>query len=226
MGLLKLVANPMSLFLNLSEYWQTELSDLEYKINQIDDLLRHEAKTSMLLPAKGLVFRALQVTPDEAKVIIVGQDPYPNFAHACGLSFSVPANTQPLAGSLRNIFAEIKTDMGYQSNVTNGDLTPWVNQGVVLLNRVLTVKEGQSGSHNNLGWQEITDRIIKKYSEHAVGLLLGGTAKETKHLFAANQVVCSVHPSPLSAHKGFFGSKPFSQVNKILRSMGKAEIQW
>ena len=217
----------MTLFFELPAYWQTELADLQFHIDGIEDALTNEANHSFnILPARKYVFRALEVAPWDAKVIIVGQDPYPNLNHAVGLSFSVPPNTKPLAGSLRNIFTEIENDTGKRSIASNGDLTPWVTQGVVLLNRVLTCRSGESGSHFDLGWQKVTDRIIKKYSEFAVGLLLGGTAKKVEHLFGYNQVVSTVHPSPLSAHKGFYGSKPFTQVNQILKSMQKDVIVW
>jgi uracil-DNA glycosylase len=217
----------MSLFLDLPSYWQAELADLQFKIDAIESTLTNEADAGMrILPNKENVFRALNIMPWDAKVVLIGQDPYPNPDHACGLSFSVPAHTKPIAGSLRNIFAEIKDDTGRYSVASNGDLSPWVNQGVVLLNRVLTVRSGESGSHFSLGWQEVTERVIRKYAEFAVGLLMGGTAKEIKHLFWDDQVVTTAHPSPLSAYKGFFGSKPFSKTNKILLSMGKDVIQW
>lgn len=217
----------MSLFLDLPPYWQAELADLQFKIDAIESTLHAEADAGItILPNKNQVFRALNTMPWEAKVIIIGQDPYPNADHACGLSFSVPANTKPLAGSLRNMFAEIKNDTGRYSVASNGDLSPWVNQGVVLLNRVLTIQSGKSGSHFDIGWQEITDRIIKRYSEFAIGLLLGGTAKQVEHLFEYNQIVKRVHPSPLSAHKGFLGSKPFTEINNILKTMKKDVIQW
>jgi len=217
----------MTLFLELPNYWQAELADLQHQIDYIESSLITEANTGVrILPNRNLVFRALEVAPWDAKVVIVGQDPYPNLEHAVGLSFSVPPNTKPLAGSLRNIFTEIENDTGERSIASNGDLTPWVTQGVVLLNRVLTCRRGESGSHFDLGWQKVTDRIIKKYAEFAVGLLLGGTAKQVEHLFGYNQVVSTVHPSPLSAHKGFYGSKPFTQVNNILKSMQKDVIKW
>jgi uracil-DNA glycosylase len=217
----------MSLFLDLPDYWQAELADLQNLIDGIESVLINEANSGIrILPNRKNVFRALEVAPWEAKVVIVGQDPYPNLDHAVGLSFSIPPNTKPLAGSLRNIFTEIENDTGSKSIASNGDLTPWVSQGVVLLNRVLTVRKGESGSHFDLGWQKITDRIIKKYSEFAIGFLLGGTAKQVEHLFKSNQVISTVHPSPLSAHKGFFGSKPFSQINTILKSMQKDVIKW
>jgi uracil-DNA glycosylase len=217
----------MSLFLDLPPYWQAELADLQFKVDAIESTLTNEANAGIrVLPNYNQVFRALEVMPWESKVVIVGQDPYPNLEHACGLSFSVPAHTKPIAGSLRNIFAEIKDDTGRPSVASTGDLTPWVKQGVVLINRVLTVRKGESGSHFNLGWQEITERVIKKYAEFSVGLLFGGTAKQVKHLFWDDQVITTVHPSPLSAHKGFLGSKPFTRTNAILKSMGKDAIQW
>ena len=217
----------MSLFLDLPPYWQAELADLQFNVDAIESTLTNEANAGIrVLPNYNQVFRALEVMPWESKVVIVGQDPYPNLDYACGLSFSVPAHTKPIAGSLRNIFAEIKNDTGRYSVASNGDLTPWVKQGVVLINRVLTVRKGESGSHFDIGWQEITERVIKKYAEFSVGLLFGGTAKQVAHLFKDDQVITTVHPRPLSAHKGFLGSKPFTQTNAILKSMGKDVIQW
>ena len=218
----------MSLYNSLPSFWQTTLADMSYQLDLIEEVLTIQANAGIkILPHKDNVFRALEIMPWDAKVIIVGQDPYPNKKHATGLSFSVPAQTFPLAGSLRNMLAEIESDIGKRSIASNGDLAPWVNQGVVLLNRSLTVQEGISGSHFKFGWQNITNRIIETYTKYnVVGLLMGGTAKEVSKFFTPNLLVTTMHPSPLSAHNGFFGSKPFSKVNNILISMNKEPIQW
>jgi uracil-DNA glycosylase len=160
------------------------------------------------------------------KVIIVGQDPYPNISDAIGLSFAVPPRKTGLPGSLLNIQKEIMTDIG-STTTADGDLTKWASQGVMLLNRVLTVTAGESGSHSKLGWQEITEKIVAHCANlGAVGLLWGSSARELAHLFSEDCLVEGVHPSPLSAHRGFLGSKPFSRVNQLLENKGKTAIIW
>ena len=216
------------LFDELSSNWQNELNFLREDFDRIEKTLIHEANSgSVILPDKKHVFRALSVRPTEAKVLIVGQDPYPNPNHAIGLSFSVPMGTKPLPGSLQNIFKEIATDCGSPSIAKDGDLSPWVEQGVVLLNRTLTVRAGDSGSHQSLGWQKITDEIARKYAQNgAIGLLWGNSAQELRKFFPKNRLVYGVHPSPLSAHRGFIGSKPFTRVNALLQTTGREPIRW
>ena len=216
------------LFDELSSNWQNELNSLREDFDRIEKSLIHEANSgSVILPDKKNVFRALSVLPTEAKVLIVGQDPYPNPNHAIGLSFSVPKGTKPLPGSLQNIFKEIATDCGSPSIAKDGDLSPWVEQGVVLLNRTLTVRAGDSGSHQSLGWQKITDEIARKYAQNgAIGLLWGNSAQELRKFFPENRLVYGVHPSPLSAHRGFIGSKPFTRVNALLQAAGREPIRW
>ncbi|MFM7451272.1 MAG: uracil-DNA glycosylase, partial [Actinomycetota bacterium] len=179
-----------------------------------------------ILPDKKYLFRALELKPEQVKVIIVGQDPYPNISDAIGLSFAVPARKTGLPGSLLNIQKEIMTDIG-STTTADGDLTKWAGQGVMLLNRVLTVTAGESGSHSKLGWQEVTEKIVAHCANlEAVGLLWGSSARELAHLFKEDCLVEGVHPSPLSAHRGFLGSKPFSRVNQLLENKGKAVIIW
>lgn len=216
------------LFDELSSHWQNELNFLREDFDRIEKTLIHEANSgSVILPDKKHVFRALSVRPTEAKVLIVGQDPYPNPNHAIGLSFSVPMGTKPLPGSLQNIFKEIATDCGSPSIAKDGDLSPWVEQGVVLLNRTLTVRAGDSGSHQSLGWQKITDEIARKYAQNgAIGLLWGNSAHELRKFFPENRLVYGVHPSPLSAHRGFIGSKPFTRINALLQAAGREPIRW
>jgi len=216
------------LFDELSSHWQNELNFLREDFDRIEKALIHEANSgSLILPDQKHVFRALSVLPTEAKVLIVGQDPYPNPNHAIGLSFSVPMGTKPLPGSLQNIFKEIATDCGSPSIAKDGDLSPWVEQGVVLLNRTLTVRAGDSGSHQSLGWQKITDEIARKYAQNgAIGLLWGNSAQELRKFFPENRLVYGVHPSPLSAHRGFIGSKPFTRVNALLQASGREPIRW
>lgn len=181
-----------------------------------------------ILPPPTQIFRALQVSPDDVRVVVVGQDPYPNAQYACGLSFSVPAGTKALPGSLRNIVRELISDMG-STQAANGDLQPWVDQGVLLLNRTLTVVAGQSGSHAKLGWEEVTNRIIDVVVERnpqVVALLWGNHAQTLAPKFDAQAVVCGVHPSPLSAHRGFVGSRPFSAINQMLTHRHQEPIRW
>lgn len=177
------------------------------------------------LPNETEIFRALDLSPDEVRVVIVGQDPYPNPEHAMGLAFSVRENVRPLPASLRNIFLELENDLGYKRE--EGDLSDWSKQGILLLNRSLTVGEGDANSHKNIGWELITDPIISYVAKNnAVGILWGKAAAEVQKYFDESNRIISAHPSPLSSYRGFFGSKPFSRVNTILKSRGEIEIKW
>ena len=215
------------LFSLIPEPWQLHLKVHETKVNEIGVTLAKRADSGeRILPDRKYVFRALEVQPKDVKVLIIGQDPYPNAQDACGLSFSVTPRKSGLPGSLMNIQKEIMTDIG-STNTSDGDLSRWTKQGVMLLNRTLTVSAGDSGSHSNLGWQEITEEIARVCAEQgAIALLWGSSARELAHLFADNRKIEGVHPSPLSAHRGFLGSKPFSAINKMLVDEGKAAINW
>ena len=180
---------------------------------------------SSFIPEQQSIFRALQIPPDQVKVVIVGQDPYPNAKHAMGLAFSIPAGVAPLPKSLKNIFTELNDDLVIERS--NGDLSDWANQGVLLLNRSLTVEPGKSDSHSNLGWQDFTEKIIQAAASNgALAILWGNEAQKVSNLFADEDVFKSAHPSPLSAYRGFFGSKPFSKVNNRLREKGLIPIKW
>ena len=180
---------------------------------------------SSFIPEQQSIFRALQIPPDQVKVVIVGQDPYPNAKHAMGLAFSIPAGVAPLPKSLKNIFTELNDDLVIERS--NGDLSDWANQGVLLLNRSLTVEPGKSDSHSNLGWQDFTEKIIQaSASNGALAILWGNEAQKVSNLFADEDVFKSAHPSPLSAYRGFFGSKPFSKVNNRLKENGLIPIKW
>ena len=211
----------------LPESWKDSLSNHLQDIDKIGIELQNRADAGeTILPNRSLVFRALEVPVNKVKVVIVGQDPYPNPKDACGLAFSVAPRFSGLPGSLMNIQKEILTDIG-STTTADGDLTRWMKHGVLLLNRVLTVKAGESASHANLGWQQITEQIVKICADNgAIGVLWGNTARELEGLFAEDRVVTGVHPSPLSAHRGFLGSKPFSKVNEKLSKSGKSEIVW
>jgi len=191
------------------------------------DLLAQISKnlTSSFIPEQQSIFRALQISPDKVTVVIVGQDPYPNAKHAMGLAFSTPAGVAPLPKSLKNIFTELNNDLAIDRS--NGDLSDWANQGVLLLNRSLTVEPGKSDSHSNLGWQDFTEKIIQAAAKNgALAILWGNEAQKVSNLFAATDVFKSAHPSPLSAYRGFFGSKPFSKVNNRLIEKGLIPIKW
>lgn len=209
------------------DHWKEILQDYNSQIDELGTKLQKQAdQGERILPDKKHLFRALELKPEQVKVIIVGQDPYPNISDAIGLSFAVPPRKTGLPGSLLNIQKEIMTDIG-STTTADGDLTKWASQGVMLLNRVLTVTAGESGSHSKLGWQEITEKIVAHCANlGAVGLLWGSSARELAHLFSEDCLVQGVHPSPLSAHRGFLGSKPFSRVNQLLENKGKTPIIW
>lgn len=209
--------------------WHGGLSPVRSEIESIGHKLAElESTGHRILPSPGNIFRALQTDPRDVQVIIVGQDPYPNPLHACGLSFSVQAGTHPLPGSLRNLLAEVVSDVG-STQIVDGDLQPWAYQGVMLLNRTLTVSAGETNSHAALGWQVVTDRIVEVVMDAnplVIGVLWGKQAQSMANKFTADNVVEGVHPSPLSAHRGFFGSKPFSAVNAKLISRQQSPILW
>jgi uracil-DNA glycosylase len=207
--------------------WREILRPHEALINDIGAELQLRADSGeRILPDRKNVFRALSISPEEVKVVIVGQDPYPNISDAVGLAFAVTPRTSGLPASLMNIQKEIITDIG-ATTTADGDLTKWSAQGVLLLNRVLTVTAGDSASHSHLGWQTITETIVRYCAEKgAIALLWGNSARELAPLFSADKRVEGVHPSPLSAHRGFLGSKPFSAINAMLESTGSTGIIW
>lgn len=174
-------------------------------------------------PRREHVFHALRIPRDQVRVVIVGQDPYPTPGHAHGLAFSVPASVTPLPRSLANILRELEQDTG--ETRTSGDLSDWVDQGVLLLNRVLTVRAGQPGSHRGRGWEQVTEALLRSVRP-AVVVLWGNDAQTARTFFSGARVVASAHPSPLSAHRGFFGSRPFSRVNDALVEAGLRPVAW
>ena len=207
--------------------WQNVLEPLKGSIDSIGaELQRRADQGERILPDKRWVFRALEVGPDEVKVIIVGQDPYPNINDACGLAFSVMPRKSGLPGSLMNIQKEIITDIG-STTTADGDLSRWSAQGVMLLNRTLTVTAGQSASHATLGWAAISEAIVAECAKRdAIAILWGNSARDLARHFSADRCIEGVHPSPLSAHRGFLGSKPFSRVNSILEQAAQNPITW
>jgi uracil-DNA glycosylase len=207
--------------------WQGHLEPFRASIDEIGRGLQARADAGeRILPDKKFVFRALEIPPNEVRVLVIGQDPYPNAGDACGLAFSVSPRNSGLPGSLMNIQKEIITDIGATSSA-DGDLSVWTKQGVMLLNRVLTVSAGESGSHSKMGWEPVTEAIAKVCAASgALALLWGNYARQLEPLFDPEAVVSGVHPSPLSAHRGFLGSKPFSAINTKLEARGFSKISW
>ncbi|QMV85168.1 uracil-DNA glycosylase [Corynebacterium hindlerae] len=180
------------------------------------------------LPPEADVFRAFRTPFEDVKVLILGQDPYPTPGHAMGLSFSVARDVRPLPRSLNNIYAELNADLGIPVP-QHGDLSAWAEQGVMLLNRVLTVAPGQPGSHRGLGWEPITQHVIEALVARGtplVAVLWGRDAQSATRFLGDTPIIASAHPSPLSARRGFFGSRPFSRVNEQLVALGAEPVQW
>lgn len=181
---------------------------------------------SEFIPAIDRILAPLSTAIDDVSVVIVGQDPYPNPEYADGFAFSVKAEITPFPASLVNIFKEIESDLG-TAMPENGNLERWSRQGVLLINRTLTTIPGESHAHQRSGWMGITEDIIREVaSRGAVGILWGGNAQQMSEYFDSLRVIKSAHPSPLSAYRGFFGSKPFSRCNAMLAEIGKTEITW
>ena len=197
---------------------------------KLQSFVAEERQSHTVFPAEEEVYAAFQATPfDQVRVVILGQDPYPTPGHAHGLAFSVRPGVA-LPGSLRNIFQELHSDLGIPP-VRNGSLIPWAERGVLLLNSVLTVRAGEPGSHARKGWERFTDTALKALNErnqYTVFLLWGNYARKKALLIDPSRhgKIESAHPSPLSAHNGFFGSKPFSQVNALLEAHGQEPIDW
>jgi len=212
----------VSFFSQLHPDWQEALSELRGQIDLIDSTLH----TSDIAPEYVNVMRALSVSIESISVVIIGQDPYPTPGHAHGLAFSVFSDVTPLPASLRNIFKELESDLGIPMSA-NGDLSRWAQQGVLLLNRILSTQSGHSLKHELLGWQLITNEIARTLGQRSVvAILWGKNAQELSHFFDPGLTITSAHPSPLSAYRGFFGSKPFSTCNDILSRNNKPAILW
>ena len=209
--------------------WATALAEVEPALRRLGDALRAESAAGRpYAPAPDAVLRAFARPMAEVRVLVVGQDPYPTPGHAMGLSFSVAPHVRPIPRSLQNIYAEIRADVGGEPG-PDGDLTGWAEQGVMLLNRVLTVGLGAPGSHRGLGWQEVTDRAVRALVERGgplVAVLWGRDAQTVRPVLGDVPVVAGVHPSPLSASRGFFGSRPFSRVDAMLTRQGADAIDW
>ncbi len=209
--------------------WAEALAPVGDTIAAMGDFLRAElAAGRPYLPAGPQVLRAFSRPLADVRVLIVGQDPYPTPGHPVGLSFSVAPDVRPLPRSLDNIFRELTSDLGVPP-AASGDLTPWAERGVLLLNRVLTVRPGAPGSHRGKGWERVTQRAIEALVERGgplVAILWGRDAQSLAPMLGDIPRIASPHPSPLSAHAGFFGSRPFSRANAALEAQGAAPIDW
>ncbi|MCU1550621.1 MAG: uracil-DNA glycosylase [Glaciihabitans sp.] len=209
--------------------WAAALEPVAPEIARLGDFLRAETAAGRgYLPAGTNVFRAFTYPMKDVRVLIVGQDPYPTPGHPIGLSFAVDPSVRPIPRSLQNIYRELRDDVGV-ATPPHGDLTTWSRHGVMLLNRVLTVAPGASGSHRGKGWEAITELAIRALVARGtplVAILWGRDAGTLRPLLGATPIVASAHPSPLSASSGFFGSKPFSRANELLRNQGAEPIDW
>jgi uracil-DNA glycosylase len=209
--------------------WAAALEPVAGRITQMGDFLRAEiAAGRRYLPAGDLVLRAFTQPFDDVRVLIVGQDPYPTPGHPVGLSFSVSPDVRRLPGSLVNIFSEYTADLGYPAPAS-GDLTPWTERGVLLLNRVLTVEPRKPASHRGAGWEEVTEQAIRALAARdrpLVAILWGRDARNLVPLLGKVPCIESAHPSPMSADRGFFGSRPFSRANDLLEQQSAPPINW
>lgn len=210
--------------------WVPVLDPVRAILSDIGNFLRSESESGHAwLPAGSHILRAFAQPVDSVRVLIMGQDPYPTPGHAVGLAFAVAPDVSPLPRSLANIFRELHDDVGVPVP-KSGDLSPWVEQGVLLLNRVLTVRAGESGSHRGHGWEQVTEAaitgLVQREGAPLVAILWGRDAQGVSPLLLDTPIIASAHPSPLSADRGFFGSRPFSRTNELLKSMGAAPIDW
>ena len=209
--------------------WAEALRPVENRLHEIGGFLREEVRAGRgYLPAGEAVLRAFTRPMSEVRVLIVGQDPYPTPGHPIGLSFAVERHVRPLPRSLTNIYKELESDLGI-APAAHGDLSSWQDQGVLLLNRVLTVAPGAPASHRRRGWEEITEHAIRALVSRGgplAAILWGRDAQSLIPLLGEVPHVASPHPSPLSASRGFFGSRPFSQVNALLDAQGAGPVDW
>ncbi|HEY0450418.1 uracil-DNA glycosylase [Actinophytocola sp.] len=209
--------------------WAEALAPVADRVTAMGEFLRAEiAAGRKYLPAGDHVLRAFQQPFADVRVLIVGQDPYPTPGHPVGLCFSVAPDVRPLPKSLVNIYTEYGEDLGHPQP-TNGDLSRWTENGVLLLNRALTVEPGKSNSHQGKGWEEVTEQAIRALAARGgplVAILWGRNARNLRPLLDPVPCIESAHPSPLSARSGFFGSKPFSRANQLLEQQGAQPIDW
>jgi len=209
--------------------WAAALEPVSAQIAAMGEFLRAEvAAGRTYLPAGPNILRAFTQPFADVRVLIVGQDPYPTPGHPVGLSFSVEPDVRPVPRSLQNIYRELASDLGLPTP-SNGDLTPWSRHGVLLLNRCLTVAPGKPASHRGKGWEVVTDQAIRALADRdapLVAILWGRDAQSLGPLLGAVPRIESAHPSPMSADRGFFGSRPFSRANAALAELGAAPVDW
>jgi uracil-DNA glycosylase len=209
--------------------WARALEPVAPDVAALGERLRAEvAEGRRYLPAGDDVLRAFRRPLADVRVLIVGQDPYPTPGHPIGLSFAVDRHVRPLPRSLTNIYRELADDLGIPP-ASHGDLSAWSDQGVMLLNRVLTVTPGEPGSHRGWGWEKVTEHAIRTLVDRGgalVAILWGRDAASLRPLLGDTPIIASAHPSPLSASRGFFGSRPFSRANDLLRDQGAAPVDW
>lgn len=221
-------ASPARLTDVMAPDWAAALQPVESRVHELArtlDLQQQEG--AQLLPGPDHILRAFTYPMSHVKVLIVGQDPYPTPGHSVGLSFSVSEGSK-LPRSLVNIFRELESDLGVPAP-PHGDLSGWADEGVFLLNRVLTVRAGETGSHRRIGWEAVTDAAVEALiarNQPLVAVLWGREAGQLKPLLGATPVIESAHPSPLSASRGFFGSHPFSRANELLQAQGAGPVNW
>lgn len=213
----------------IADDWARALAPVEDRIHEMGDFLRRETEAGRgYLPAGANVLRAFTRPLADVRVLIVGQDPYPTPGHPIGLSFAVEEHVRPLPRSLQNIYAELRDDLGIDP-APHGDLAAWQDQGVLLLNRVLTVSPGSSASHRGKGWELVTETAIRALAGRGgplVAILWGRDAQSLRPMLGDVPQIASAHPSPLSASRGFFGSRPFSRANEMLEAQGASPIDW
>lgn len=221
----------MDLIAPLDPGWAAALADSSDTLERIGtELIARRRAGEQVLPAPEHVLRAFRQPFEDVRVLVLGQDPYPTPGHPIGMCFACDRHVRPLPRSLANIYRELHDDLGI-APAAHGDLTAWTEQGVLLLNRVLTVRAGASGSHRGIGWEEVTEAAVRALVARGtplVGLLWGADARRMAPLLREGGagVVESPHPSPLSASRGFFGSRPFSRVNALLEAAGAEPVDW
>ncbi len=219
----------MTLTRLMASDWAEAMAPVEPEIHAMGEFLRSEiAAGHSYLPAPDAIFRAFRTPLSQVRVLVTGQDPYPTPGHPMGLSFSVRPDVRPLPRSLANIYTELQADLGI-APAAHGDLSAWADRGVMLLNRCLTVRPGESASHRGKGWEAVTDRAIAALVDRGgplVAILWGRDAQSLAPRLGAVPRIESAHPSPLSASRGFFGSRPFSRANDALRAQGAEPVDW
>lgn len=211
------------------ESWIPFLDSQRETLDRLAASLKIEiVRGTSIFPERELILRTFEMSVKDVRVLILGQDPYPTPGHAIGYSFATHIHVRPIPASLRNILKEVSNDVGPLMKL-DSSLTSWREQGVFLLNRVLTVESGAAGSHRKLGWEGFTESAVEfliKRNPHVLALLWGKDAESLKYLFDPSRVINTPHPSPLSANRGFFGSRPFSKCNDLLKQIGHQPVDW